>query len=70
MPPDSVRPNLFQEVTVMKEKEQPFFARYLEPQDFPRVKTNLKGGPVTLKFPSDKDEAVTLKFPSDAEDAG
>lgn len=53
----------------MKEKEQPFFARYLESQDFPRAKTNLKGGPVTLKFPSDKDEAMTLKYPSDAEDA-
>jgi hypothetical protein len=37
------------------EKSVPFFARYLEDQDFPRVKTNVKAGQ-TLKYPSDRDE--------------
>jgi hypothetical protein len=41
--------------------EVPFFARFLEGQDFPRVKTNIKGGTptspiVTHKYPSDGDE--------------
>jgi hypothetical protein len=40
--------------------ETPFFARFLEGQDFPKVKTNVKGGedptPTTLKYPSDTDE--------------
>jgi hypothetical protein len=46
--------------------EQPFFAKFLEGQDFPSIKTNIKAGPVTLKFPSDKDEgSVTQKYPSD-----
>ena len=41
--------------------EVPFFARYLESQDFPeaqvfpKVKTNVKAGQ-TLKYPSDRDE--------------
>ena len=47
------------------EKEVPFFARFLEGQEFPRVKTNVKAGR-TLKFPSDLDEGDhTLKYPSD-----
>ncbi len=52
----------------MEKKEMPFFARFLEGQDFPQVKTDIKAGPppfgggggppiVTLKFPSDDDEA-------------
>lgn len=45
-------------------KEQPFFARYLEGQEFPEVKTNVKAG-MTLKYPSDTDEYVTQKYPSD-----
>jgi hypothetical protein len=51
--------------------EQPFFARYLEGQDFPEVKTNVKAGigPVTHKYPSDGDEGdVTHKFPSDSDE--
>lgn len=51
----------------MKSK-QPFFARYLEGQTL-KVQTGLRAGApyVTLKYPSDKDEAnsVTLKYPSD-----
>jgi hypothetical protein len=45
--------------------EQPFFVRFLEGQDFPSVKTNVKAG-ATRKYPSDNDEGiVTQKFPSD-----
>lgn len=50
-----------------REHETPFFARYLEDQEFPRVRTNLKGGR-TLKYPSDGDDEVTLKYPSDGDD--
>ncbi|HEU4390182.1 MAG TPA: microviridin/marinostatin family tricyclic proteinase inhibitor [Blastocatellia bacterium] len=51
------------------DKRVPFFARYLEGQEFPRVKTDLKAGR-TLKFPSDGDEDVTLKYPSDDDEGG
>ena len=47
--------------------EVPFFARYLEGQEFPDVKTNVKAG-VTTKFPSDGDDNVTMKFPSDGDE--
>ena len=49
------------------EKDVPFFARYLEGQDFPEVKTNVKAGIKAMtKFPSDLDEAdQTQKYPSD-----
>ena len=40
-----------------KEKEAPFFARFLEDQEFPEVKTNVKAG-MTLKYPSDRDEDI------------
>ena len=39
------------------EKAAPFFARYLEGQEFPNVKTNVKAGQ-TLKYPSDRDEDI------------
>ena len=49
--------------------EQPFFARFLEGQEFPQVKTNVKAGATTQKFPSDLDEGdVTHKFPSDRDE--
>ena len=51
--------------------EVPFFARFLEGQDFPSVKTDIKAGigPVTHKFPSDRDEGdMTHKFPSDSDE--
>ena len=50
-----------------KEKEAPFFARFLEGQEFPQVRTNVKGGrpSATTKFPSDLDEDQTMKYPSD-----
>ncbi len=48
------------EKSEQERKEVPFFARFLEKQDFPCVKTDLKAakGPprVTLKWPSDDDE--------------
>ena len=49
------------------ENEVPFFARYLEGQEFPEVKTNVKAG-ATLKYPSDLDEEHTLKYPSDRDE--
>jgi len=55
----------------MNTNEKPFFAKYLEGQEFPQVRTNIKAGPETRKYPSDTDEvATTLKYPSDAEDTG
>lgn len=54
----------------MNTNEEPFFARYLEGQEFPEVKTNIKAG-TTLKYPSDRDEGdVTQKFPSDNDEGG
>lgn len=42
-----------------KKKTSPFFARFLEGQEFPKVKSNVKAGkgkpPHTLKYPSDDD---------------
>ena len=53
-----------------KKTDVPFFARYLEGQDYPEVQTDVKAGGrgVTLKSPSDLDEAVTMKYPSDGDD--
>ena len=53
--------------------DQPFFARFLEGQEFPSVKTNVKAGigPITNKFPSDSDEGDhTMKYPSDNDEGG
>jgi len=47
--------------------EVPFFARYLEGQEYPDVKTDVRAG-MTLKYPSDLDEAHTMKYPSDGDD--
>ncbi len=52
----------------MNNNEQPFFVKYLEGQEFLQVRTNIKAGPETQKYPSDTDEDMTLKFPSDSED--
>ncbi|HKG20946.1 MAG TPA: microviridin/marinostatin family tricyclic proteinase inhibitor [Blastocatellia bacterium] len=43
------------ETTIKEAKELPFFARFLEDQGFPQVKTSVKAGQ-TLKYPSDRDE--------------
>ncbi|HYP30049.1 MAG TPA: microviridin/marinostatin family tricyclic proteinase inhibitor [Blastocatellia bacterium] len=51
------------------ENEQPFFVKFLEGEEFPGVKTNVKAGATTRKFPSDTDEGdVTHKFPSDSDE--
>lgn len=48
-----------------KSKKKPFFARYLESQQLDEV----RGGAVTLKFPSDRDEGdQTMKWPSDGDE--
>lgn len=43
-----------------KKKRSPFFARFLEGQQYLQVKTDVKAGrgkpPHTLKYPSDDDE--------------
>jgi hypothetical protein len=59
------------------DSKTPFFARYLEGQTYPQVKSDLKAGfgpgfpVVTLKYPSDNEDGrpgyVTLKAPSDSE---
>ncbi len=59
------------------ESKVPFFARYLEGQAYPQVKSALKAGRngkrpifVTLKYPSDSEDnppVITLKYPSDQE---
>jgi len=50
--------------------ELPFFARYLESQDYPSVQTDVKAGfpGGTQKYPTDIDEAHTMKYPSDGDD--
>jgi hypothetical protein len=50
----------------MEEKPVPFFAQFLEEQEFPRVRTDVRAGPkpppphgppiVTMKYPSDDDD--------------
>ena len=47
----------------MKETEAPFFARFLEEQEFPEVESGVKAGPFTLKHNDDVNH--TLKYPSD-----
>lgn len=47
-------------------KQKPFFARLLEQQG---NEPEAEGGPqITLKFPSDSDEAETKKYPSDSDE--
>jgi hypothetical protein len=40
----------------VRSKQEPFFARFLEGGEPPKVKTGIKAG-VTHKYPSDRDEA-------------
>lgn len=50
-----------------QEKEVPLFARFLERQQYPKVKTKVKagdgGGDVTLKFPSDDAPEIVIPWP-------
>ncbi|MEM9919773.1 MAG: microviridin/marinostatin family tricyclic proteinase inhibitor [Bacteroidota bacterium] len=56
----------------MKKVKKPFFAQLLESQRI-EAPQNVKGGngakgkgpSMTLKYPSDFDEATTMKYPSD-----
>lgn len=41
-------------------KATPLFARYLENQNGLRVKSNIKAGRATLKYPSDRDEDTSI----------
>jgi hypothetical protein len=58
----------------MKEGQIPFFARFLEGQDYPQIESDVKAGPghgggggtlpdadqiTTMKYPSDDDEGST-----------
>jgi hypothetical protein len=47
-----------------KTKRSPFFARFLEGQRFPQVKTDVKAGWDRPTLPA-KDGLVTQKYPSD-----
>ena len=44
----------------------PFFARFLEEQEFPEVETGVKVGALTLKVNDDINH--TLKYPSDGDE--
>ncbi len=55
----------------MNEARTPFFARFLESQDYPSIESDVKAGP---KPPGgggttpDLDQVVTMKYPSDGDD--
>jgi len=51
-----------------KQTDVPFFARFLEGQEYPEVRTDVKAGIHTMKAPSDGDEYHTMKYPSDGDD--
>jgi serine endopeptidase inhibitor I10-like protein len=46
---------------------RPFFARFLEGQDYPKVKTDVKAGGATKPI---FDQAYTMKYPSDDDETG
>ena len=50
----------------MQEAENPFFARFLEAQDYPEVETDVRAGPFTKKNSDDLDQ--TMKAPSDQDE--
>jgi hypothetical protein len=58
-----------------KNASKPFFAKFLESQEAGRM---LGGGPITLRYPSDKEEitqpqrdlVTTMKYPSDDDESG
>ncbi|MBI1849403.1 MAG: microviridin/marinostatin family tricyclic proteinase inhibitor [Planctomycetes bacterium] len=47
-----------------KTENRPFFARFLEGQEYPKVKTNVKAGATKPAFDTDH----TLKYPSDSDE--
>jgi hypothetical protein len=62
----------------MKDVHVPFFARFLEGQDYPQIASDVKAGPGGGNGGGggggggstrpDSDQAVTLKYPSDGDD--
>ncbi len=47
-------------------KQSPFFARFLERQKYPKVKSDVKAGGspvVTLKWPSDDADEIVIPWP-------
>jgi hypothetical protein len=57
----------------MKEGQIPFFARFLEGQDYPQVESDVKAGPGGGHgggggTSPDLDNVTTMKYPSDGDD--
>ena len=50
----------------MKEVEIPFFARFLESEEYPEVQSDVKAGAFTQK--NNDDVNHTLKYPSDSDE--
>ena len=49
----------------MQDAPIPFFARFLEDQDYPQVCTDVKAGPGGGGTRPDADQVHTMKYPSD-----
>lgn len=49
----------------MKEAEIPFFARFLEAQEYPQVSSDVKAGPGGGGTNPQWDQHHTMKYPSD-----
>ena len=47
-------------------RPEPFFARFLETQEFPEVKSDVRAGVFTQK--NNDDVSHTLKYPSDGDE--
>ena len=47
-------------------RPQPFFARFLESQEYPSVETGVRSGAFTLK--NNDDVQHTMKYPSDGDE--
>ncbi len=57
----------------MPNENQPFFARFLESQDYPQVESDVKAGPKPPGGGSTNptfDLAHTMKYPSDDDEGG
>lgn len=52
----------------MEKKEVPFFARFLEDQEYPRVKTDIKAGPGNGGGGGGGGGKQTLRWPTDDEE--
>lgn len=54
-------------MTLENQTVRPFFARFLESQDYPQVETDVRAGPGGPTKPS-LDVAYTMKYPSDGDE--